>query len=359
MKRRTIVIAGVVALAVAGIASWFFLFRGGSDGGGAQPAQPPVALVRTQPILHRAVTDTLDGFGELSTGQVVAVNFPRAGQVSRLWVLDGSTVKKGDPIATLVSDPAARMAYEQAVHAQALAKSELARTQELFKLQLATRSQLASAKKALADAQAAVEEQRRLGGDLKSQTVRAPFDGVVVKLAVAQGDRVQPGATIAQMGHTDTMRAHLGIQPEAAARVRVGMPVAVAPVDEPNAVAHAHVDAMHDIIDPSTRLVDAVAIIHATGADPLVPGMKVRGRISLDSHMAWLVPRDAVLEENGKPYIFQVQGGKARRVDVEQRGTYGDLQAVSGSFDANLPVVALGNYELKDGMSVREEPSGK
>ena len=357
MKRRTIVIAGVVAL--AGIAAWFFLFRGGSGGEGAPPAPPPMALVKTQPILQRAVTDTLDAFGELRTGQVVAVNFPRAGQVSRLWVLDGSAVKKGDPIATLVSDPAARMAYEQAVHAQELAKSELARTEELFKLQLATRSQLDSAKKALADAQAAVQAQRRLGGELKRQTVRAPFDGVVVKLAVAQGDRVQPGATIAQMGHTDSMRAHLGIQPEQAARVRVGMPVAIAPVDEPNAVVHAHVDALHDIIDPSTRLVEAVVILHASKADPLVPGMKVRGRITLDSHMAWLVPHDAVLEEDGKPYIFQVQSGKARRVDVEKRGTYGDLQAISGSFDPKLPVVALGNYEIKDGMAVRAAPAGK
>ena len=357
MKKRTLVVVGAVALA-AGIAAWWVL-RSGSGGRGEQPAPAPVALVKTQPIQHRAVTDTLDAFGELRTGQVVAVSFPRAGQVSRLWVLEGSAVKSGDPIATLVSDPAARMAYEQAVHAQELAKSELRRTRELFKLQLATRSQLASAEKALADAQAGVEAQRRLGGDLKSQTVRAPFDGVVVKLAVAQGDRVQPGATIVQMGHTDSLRAHLGIQPEQAARVRVGMAVAIAPVDEPNAVVHAHVDALHDIIDPSTRLVDAVVILHASKADPLVPGMKVRGRISLETRMAWLVPRDAVLEKNGKPYIFQVQSGKARRVDVEKRATYGDLQAIAGSFDPKLPVVALGNYELEDGMAVREAPSGK
>ncbi|HYX66066.1 MAG TPA: efflux RND transporter periplasmic adaptor subunit [Burkholderiales bacterium] len=357
MRKRTLVIAGVLVVAV-GIGAWFYSRDGGSAGGGEQAA-PPVAQVKTQPLLRREVTDTLETFGELSTGQVVAVSFPRAGQVSRLWVLDGSTVKKGDPIATLVSDPAARMAYEQAVHAEELAKSELARTGELFKLQLATRSQLDNASKALADAQAAVQAQRRLGGDLQSQTVRAPFAGVVVKLAVAQGDRVQPGATIAQMGHTDEMRAHLGVQPEQAARVRIGMPVAIAPVDEPNAVVHAHIDALHDIIDPSTRLVDAVAIVHASSADPLVPGMKVRGRISLDTHMAWLVPRDAVLEENGKAYLFQVQGGNARRVDVEKRGAYGDLQAIAGPFDPKLPVVALGNYELKDGMAVREAPAGK
>lgn len=356
MKSKTIVIAAIAASCVVG--AWLYLrSRGGAPA--ETPSRPPVAQVKTQPSQHREVTDTLDVFGELSTGQVVAVNFPRAGQVSRLWVLEGSVVKSGDPIATLVSDPAARMVYEQARHAEELAKSELARTQELFKLQLATRSQLDSANRALADAQAAVEAQRRLGGDLKSQTVRAPFDGVVVKLAVAQGDRVQPGATIAQMGHTGTMRAHLGIQPEEAGRVRVGMPVAIAPVDEPGRVVHAHIDALHDLIDPGTRLVEAVAILQVSSGDSLVPGMKVRGRISLDSHMAWLLPRDAVLEENGKPYIFQVQGGKARRVDVERRGTYGELQAIAGRFDPKLPVVVLGNYELKDGMAVHEAPAAK
>ena len=357
MRNAALVVAGLLAIA-AGIGAWLHL-RPDPGGAGADAQPSPVAEVKTQPIVHREVTDTLDVFGELTTGQVVAVNFPRAGQVSQLSVLQGATVRKGDPIATLVSDPAARMAYEQAVHAEELAKSELARTEELFKLQLATRSQLDGAKKALADAQAAAAAQRRLGGDLKSQTLRAPFDGVVVRLAVAQGDRVQPGATIVQMGHTDEMRAHLGLQPEDAARVRVGMPVAIAPVDEPNAVVQARVDALHDIVDPSTRLVDAVAILHASRADPLVPGMKVRGRISLDKRMAWLVPRDAVLEENGKPYLFQVQDGRARRVEVEKGAAYGELQAVAGPFDPKLPVVALGNYELEDGMAVREAPPGR
>jgi RND family efflux transporter MFP subunit len=325
---------------------------------GAPPAPaapgPATALVKTQPLQQRGLTDTLTAFGEVATGQVVAISFPRAGQVSRLLVVPGQRVKPGTPLATLTSDPNAKLAYTQAVTAVDFARGELRRNKELFALQLATRSQVDAAQKALQDAEANLATQRQLGGDIGLATVTAPFDGVVTAVSVAQGDRIQPGAAILQLGHTDVLRVLLGIEPADFGLVRAGMPLTLSPVDDPTKSASASIAESQGLVNPKTQLVDAMAAVSAANASFLVPGMHVRAVIKVGQHLAWAVPRAAVLTDANGAYIFQVTGGKAHRVNVTSGGESQGLVAISGPIDPHLPVVVLGNYELQDGMLVKE-----
>src|ERR1700682_6472079 len=154
------------------------------------------ALVKTQPLQQRKLNDSVTAFGEVTTGQQVAISFPRAGQVSRLLVVLSQRVKRSAPLATLTSDPGAKLAYTQASTAADFARGELKRNEELFSLQLATQSQVDAARKVLHDAQANLAVQTTLGGAIRAPTVTAPFDGVVTAVAVAEGDRIQPGAAI-------------------------------------------------------------------------------------------------------------------------------------------------------------------
>ena len=57
---------------------------------------------------------------------------------------------------------------------------------------------------------------------------------------------------------------------------------------------------------------------------------------------------------NRGDYLFQVAGGKARRVQVEKITESGGYTGITGLTDLSLPVVTVGNYELHDGMPVRD-----
>jgi membrane fusion protein (multidrug efflux system) len=330
----------------------------GCHGAPAAPAAPaaPTALVKTAPLAQRSLTDSLTAFGEVTTGQVVAISFPRAGQVSRLLVVPAQRVKRGAPLATLASDPNAKLAYTQAVSAVDFARGELRRNQELFALQLATQSQVDASRKALQDAEANLAAQRQLGGDVGLATVTAPFDGVVTAVAVAQGDRIQPGAAILQLGHTDVLRVRLGIEPDDFHLVRVGMPLTLSPVDDPARSVSAAIVENQGLVDPKTQLVDALAEVPAADTTFLVPGMHVRAIIKVGQHLSWAVPRAAVLTDAQGAYVFQVSGGKAHRVNVTAGGESQGQVAISGGIDPRLPVVVLGNYELQEGMQVRQGP---
>jgi RND family efflux transporter MFP subunit len=352
-ENRKFIIPGAVAVVVA-VAIWVLVLRSAAvQTSAGTAALAPSALVKTAPLQQQTLSDVLTAFGQVVPGLDVAISFPRAGQVSRLLVIQGQRVQRGTPLVTLTSDPTARLAYTQASNAVDFAQGEVRRVQELFSLQLATQSQVDAARRALHDADAMLMAQRRLGGATGTGTLTAPFDGVVDSVSVSQGDRVQPGAVIMQLGHTDILRVRLGVEPNDWRSVRVGIPVTLTVLDDSTKSVSVVITESQGLVDPKTQLIDAVAMVPATRASYLVPGMHVRATIKVGQRSSWVVPRSAVLTDSAGAYVFQVSGGKARRVAVTQGAESRGLIAISGPVDSRLPVVVLGNYELQDGMAIR------
>ena len=357
MKRSMAAGLLVAAIGAGGTAWWWEAHGAQTRKDAARPSQDaPVAQVRSELATVRSLTETVDAIGEVTAGQTVGLSFARPGQVTRLSVVPGDPVKKGTSLASLAPDPATQQAWRQAVDGEALARRELARQRELAASHLATQSQVDVAQKAWRDARNALRALEEQGGSGPSD-LKAPFDGVVNTVAVAQGDRVQAGAAIAQLGRSDTVKVLMGVEPTRRARVHAGSPVTIWPDGQADPSA-PHVDLrvseVQDALDPKTQLVDAVAVVPRGLVGSLAPGMKVAARISTETVSALAVAHDAVLTDEKGDYVFQVVGGKAHRVAVTRRLEAGGLVAIAGLKDLHAPVVVEGNYELEDGMAVKE-----
>lgn len=312
-------------------------------------------LVNADLMRKQKVSETLTAYGSVmsATGATENISFARPVQVLRFLVAPGQVVQRGAAMLEIATDPSITAAYRQAEAAESFARGELKRVEELTSQQLATQSQVAAARRALVDAQTALEAQRVLGGGLNVQTVSAPYDAIVATQSVQQGDRVQAGTAALQLAKLGALRALLGVEPEDASRVRVGMPIKLTSVFGANKRVEAKITQVFGVINPQTRLVD-VAVELAANQKGLLPGMQVRGLIQLGSQESWVVPRSAVLRDEVSAYLYQIVEGHAKRVDVAQGLESAGLVSVSGSLDNKLKVVTRGNYELKDGMEVRE-----
>ena len=355
MKRSmALILAGVAALAVGGAWGWKSHREG--DRVHADAAPGPVATIRSALPKMQAVAQTLDALGDVGTGQSSGLGFARAGQVTRLSVVVGDRVTLDQVLAELVPDPAVRQAWQQAVDAAALAQRERDRQTQLLASHLATQSQLDVAEKALADARGAVAALDEQGGGRAISQLRAPFDGVVTTVSALQGDRVQAGASILQLGRADLLRVTLGIEPDDRTRVRAGMPVTLRAVGAPatQSPISARVSEMQDSVDAKTQLVGVVVALPRGVAQQLVPGMKAQAQIQVGALQAVAVPRNAVLSDEQGDYVFQVDAGKAHRVNVKRELDNGTLAAITGLSNLKLPVVVEGNYELSEGMAVKD-----
>jgi RND family efflux transporter MFP subunit len=270
-----------------------------------------------------------------------------------LRVRPGEVVKAGEVLLELSTDPSATISYQTAVAALDFAKRDLARTKTLLAQHLATNAQLAAAAKAVEDAMAAVETQRKLGNDQKAEVITAPFNGYVTALTVAPGDRVQPNTTVLKLAPSDHVQVTVGLQPEDAARVQTGMAAEVVPVFTPESRLSGVVRGATGTINPATKRVDVWVELVAAEQE-LVPGTAVSVEIVLEQHTGWVVPRDAVLRDGKGDYIFHVTGGKAERVPVKTGTETDKYTEIIGRIDTKRPIVTVGNYELQDGMAVRE-----
>lgn len=311
------------------------------------------ALVQVQPLRRMALSTRITAYGTVmpEPGATVDLNFPKAGRIDRLLVTPGQSVKKGGKLLEITTDPAGTLAYGQAENAVVFAGRELERVRSLFSRQLATRSQVDAASRLLSDAEQALAAQRAQGDGAKLDSLTAPFGGLVTSITAVQGDRFPAGANLVQLVRTDYLRARLGVEPADSRHLHAGMKVRLTSVFDSGHAVEGEVTQVSGLIDPQTQLVDV--IVRFRGAS-FLPGSRVKGEIAADQRMALAVPRQAVLRDAEGAYLFQVVGGKARRIRVEPGIEDGGWIEIKGRNMPDAPVVVLGNYELEDGMAVRE-----
>jgi RND family efflux transporter MFP subunit len=321
--------------------------------------EPQASALVTTAALHRGpIGTTVAGYGTVTAvpGKSRNLTFAQAGLVSEVRVTAGDVVKRGTTLLTLISDPAARLAYEQAETGLALARSELERTRQLRAQNLATESQLATAEKALHDASSALDAQRELGGADARSNLKAPFDGVVLEIPVAPGERTAAGATLVRTTAQGSVQIVAGFSPSDARRIRPGMPAVVELVTSDGTPIDARVVRTQAMVNPTSHLVDVV-LEPADNAQSaaLFTAEAARAVITVATDTYWIAPRAAVLRDQGGAYLFQVVDGHAKRVNVSTPGPENEQEiAIDGSFDPDAKVIVLGAYEAEDGMAVRE-----
>jgi RND family efflux transporter MFP subunit len=321
-------------------------------------AEGPSVLVKTAPVQEKTLTETLMAFGVLDPDpdQVLSLSLPHAGLINRVWVRLGQRVKSGDGLLEVITAPDARMQYLQAQSAVDYAQRELERQQRLLDEQLATRAQLDASRKNLQDARSTLESLHQRGMDVTRETLRAPMDGIVTRLDVSQGQRVQADTTAILIAAEKQLIARLGIEPEDLGTVQPGTPVQITSVFGRDVQVETTIREVHAMIDPDTHLVEVLASIPEQQVNQLVLGSRVLGRVQLASRTALVVPRSAVLGGESEASLYIVADGKARRVPVRTGIEEDDLIEVTGAMKAGDVVVVSGNYELTDGMTVRVSP---
>jgi membrane fusion protein (multidrug efflux system) len=318
--------------------------------------EPASVAVETEAPHEGSVPDLVTAYGSatpaLDGGMTLSLQ--QDGRVLAISATPGETVHTGERLLDFGASAAAVSTYQQAATALTAARLQRAHAAQLLGQQLATRDQLAQADKAVADAQATLDALHRDGADQASQTLKAPFDGIIVTIPVAQGDRVQPGATLMTITRLDGLVVTVGIEPGARAHVHPGETVHLVPLAG-GPELDGRILRLDGVLNPRTRLVDADVSVPPGS---VISGAAFRADIKVGELNGWIVPHDAVLTDATGSYVFQVAGTTASRVKVTVAGAAGDKDVVQGPLDPQRPVVVQGNYQLSDKTPVRMNTAG-
>ena len=191
-------------------------------------------------------------------------------------------------------------------------------------------------------------DQQAAGASVSLGELRAPLSGTVTRRYLNPGDLADTTVPIVEIASNSSIDFLGSIPPSAANGIAAGMK---AIISIPGGVSVTGTVSSVSPADPVTGLcsVRVVSVAHA------IPGTFTTCNVvrTVDPK-SLAVPREAVIDHDGKAAIFIDQDGVAKQIQVMAGATDGDFTAVSGKISVGQQVVKLGQFELSDGDKITE-----
>ena len=270
-----------------------------------------------------------------ASGSVVAPRLTElapevSGRLSAVYFDVGDQVARGDVVLQLDPGPfetnlkrvRAGLALAQAEAAQA--RQELERVQRLAEQEVAPPQQLDQQLTQLAVARARVEQElaavESAEQDLVRTAVISPYHAHVVERELHEGAIVGPGSVVVTIQEQTGFAAELDVPAAAAAPVQVGDP-ALLIVEGAAVPFESRIASVNARIDPESRTYRVRAPVPGE-----VPGAKAGAFVRAEirprtSDGAVIVERNAVLNRDGRTYVFSAVDGRAEQIEVSVGAT--------------------------------------
>ena len=319
-------------------------------------APTPTAHVQFASAVQGSLAPIALGYGTVvsAPANTRALVMPFEGSITAVLVHAGDSVRSKQELLTLARTPATAAQAAQARSALKFAEEDLARTQRLFAEKLSTNDQVATARKALADAQAQSEAIEKAGADHEQTALRAPFAGVITTLAAIPGDRPALGTVLATVSNPSELIVQVGLQPAEAAKVASTAAVDLtAPIQDSQPI-HGRLLTLGKNLDPTSHLVNAVVSLPASQSSGITLGMTLLAQIHMPDQTGIVVPRGALLEDAEGTYVFTASDGKAHRQGVHVAVETDREVLISDGLTAGTQVIVSGNAGLDDGIAVTQ-----
>ena len=374
---------GILLAALAGLVIVLLLTRPNEapDLDEAVALQVVAARVETHDLVpHESVT------GRLEPKRRATLHFEVSGQIRTREVEPGQMVAVDHTLLSLaegdfrdaLASAEARLQLESsnierdrellklARRNQVLQRDEVTRLETLNKDSLISRSLLDEARIKLLQLESEVAQLRnsvgtaasRLGlleaernqaaRNLQRTRLAAPFPGFVNAINVQVGDYITPSQPALELIDTTELDLYVEVRGELARALTPGQPVAV--------VADGHrlegtIVALQ--VDPDPETFTHALRIRLPG-NTVRSGMVARAQLPLRPlRGVTAVPVTALLQDEGRAYVFRVSGDRIARIEVVPGRRVGDLQVVSGALQPGDRIVVRDVAALSDGQPVR------
>jgi HlyD family secretion protein len=187
--------------------------------------------------------------------------------------------------------------------------------------------------------------------------IRAPFDGVVYSLPVLAGTYVIPGQLILEEADLSKVRVRAFVDEPDVGRLAPGNPIEVTWDASPGRIWSSKVTILPTVIKlHSTRNVGEVTCVVDNHDFKLLPDVNVGVTIIIGEHENVLtVPREAVHEEDGSTYVYQIMDNELHRRDVQTSVSNLTQVEVTGGLEENalVALASLSTKPLHDGLAVK------
>ena len=274
----------------------------------------PVVKIKTVRVSTADMMDTLQIYGEVKLRQVVNIASQFDGRLSGFSLLNGDRVKKGEALGMII--PPMREALLQSM------------------------GNLTDAQKQL------------VAKEVKEIPLYSPIDGVVLEVIRHTGDVLQKGQAIVRIADLK----HLDVYGELPVKYLPGVKktekLRVQFINLPHKTMLLPISAFSGKVDTKKQTI-GIRLALNNRSDNFRPGMQVILRFPGVFHKnATVIPRTALLEEEGVYSVFVIHDNKAVKRNIQTGIRNKNLVEVLSGLKPGETVATEKAYSLTDGMEV-------
>jgi membrane fusion protein (multidrug efflux system) len=348
MSRRTNQLARICAV-LASAAALTACNPVSSSGPPNRPNQGPVE-VATAVTVMKPLGLEIEAVGTARANEAAEVTSKSSNLVTAIRFREGEQVKAGEVLVELDSAEA-RAALAEAEATLADSERQYVRSRDLAASQALSASNLDQIEATLKANRARVEAAR---ARLADTTIRAGFAGRTGFRRVSVGTVVSPGTVITTLDDSSIIKLDFTVPETYLFALRPGLSVTAATSGLRGRKFEGKISNLDSRVDPTTRsLFVRAEIPNPDGA--IRPGMFMTVTLQGDVLPALIVPEAAIVPEQGRAYVFVVDGDIAHRREVTLgRRKPGEVEVLSGLKEGER-VVVDGTQNLQDGAKVHDQ----
>lgn len=261
------------------------------------------------------------------------------GSIRTLNVQLGDQVRKGQVIATIVNPQFIQLQedYLNTVNEILLAEQELQRQQELNAGNAGIKRNLQSASSnlnILKTKRASLAQQLNVlgisaakisAGNLRSViAVVSPINGVVSNVFLKLGSYVDVSSPIVEIVDNSMIHLDLQVFEKDLPHLKIGQDISFTTVNNPDQTYVAKISKLGASFENDSKSIAVHCVVTGDKTD-LIDGMNTTGIISMSDVTTPAVPEDAIVEANGKYYIF-IETDKKAEEDGEHEHAHENEQ---------------------------------
>ncbi|WP_026443358.1 efflux RND transporter periplasmic adaptor subunit [Pseudacidobacterium ailaaui] len=345
----------------------------------AGPAVKDPLKVRLTPELQKDIHTGLPAWQQVTTQEKVAarvetdasrvarIGSPVEGRITKVLVLEGQHVSRGQLLATLHSNALSdtqfafikaysqeKLAEQSAQRAKLLVQSDVIGTAELQRREaevLQTSAEVAALRaqlRGLGMSDSAIrqlETTRKLNSDYP---VIASISGTVIERKVTVGQVVQPADLAFQIADLSSLWLVADVPEEHAASLHVGKTVIAEVPSLPNLTVNGKLSFVSPVVDPATRTVQArMNLLNPDGV--FKPEMLATMTFESQPEKRLTIPATAVVREENKDHIFvQTAQNEFQLREVELGPEIADRWVVLHGLSPQETIVLDGAFHLNN-----------
>ncbi|MGL4970886.1 MAG: efflux RND transporter periplasmic adaptor subunit [Cetobacterium sp.] len=299
-------------------------------------------------IVKEEVADVYTTDGSLAPQEKVNHTLDTQGTVAVVLKKNGDFVKKGEVVVKFI-DAKVESSFEAAKFNLQSTKNNYEKFNKLYEKQMVSQLEFLNYRDAYTNA---VADYASKQSNFDKMTRKSEITGLVGNLNLKSGNVVEANSVVFTVVDENMMEVTVDFPGYWLNSIKEGSPVTIMVSDLGGKEFEGRIKSINPIADSETKKFPVKLSIDNNSKE-LKDGMYVKVEIPTEKRESLVVPQQAVFIRDLLSYVYKIENGKVKRVEVKTGATVKpNIEIISNELQVTDLVVADGIFGLADGDEV-------